>query len=300
MYHGVRLGMDSKKLWLEGMKDWNGALPERMTDDAQEEAFWREFIRTKTDATDDYAAGIRDELLRHVEPADNVLEIGPGWGNYTFAVAEKAASLTCLDSSRSVLDFLREETKRKGLRTARFIHAKWEEVRPREQFDVVFGVNCYYRMREIDRALIHMNDAAKRLAIVGLTSGPEKPHLWDIHRQLGCKVKFQRRDYIHLMNLLYEMGIDANCKMIELKRTYRYASEEQLVRDNLNAVLDEHYDRKAAERILYRFVTKQDGEYLYAHSFKAALLYWKPQPIDGLRKDDFISSGRISRHIRDW
>lgn len=206
-----------------------------------------------------------------------MLEIGPGWGNYTFAVAEKASTLTCVDSSRSVLDFLQEETKRKGLHNTRFIYAKWEEFVPREQFDVVFGINCYYRMQEIDQALINMNNAAKRWAIIGMTSGPEKPHLLEIHRQLGCKIKFQRRDYIYLTNMLYELGIDTNCKILELERTYRYDNKEQLVKDNLNAIMDTQYDRRAAEEILFQFVTEQDGGFLYTHKFKAALLYWKPE-----------------------
>lgn len=277
MYHGVRFNMDFKQLWIEGMRNWEGELPERMADDAKEEAFWETFIPRKNNTLDDYAADIRSELLRFIEPTDHVLEIGPGWGNYTFAAAEKAAELTCVDSSRSVLDYLQAETERKGLHHTNFIHAKWEAYEPAERYDVVFGINCYYRMQEIDRALLHMNNAAKRWAVIGLTSGPEKPHLWEIHRQLGHRVKFQRRDYIYLTNLLYELGIDVNCKILELERIYRYDSEEQLIKDNLGAILDVGYDRKAAEAILRQFVTEEDGRFLYPHRFKAALLYWKPE-----------------------
>lgn len=276
MYHGVRFDMNVKQLWQEGMKDWSGALPERMTDDSREEDFWQAFIQKKSDSLDDYAADLRAELLRFIEPTDHVLEIGPGWGNYTFSTAERASSLSCVDSSCSVLDFLQKATNRKGLDNTRFIHAKWEETVSEEQFDVVFGINCYYRMQEIDRALVNMNNASKRWAIIGLTSGPEKPHLIEIHRQLGCKMKFQRRDYIYLTQMLYELGIDVNCKIVDLERIYRYETEEQLVNDNLNAILDENYDRQAAEAILRQFVTEQDGNYLYSHRFKAALLYWKP------------------------
>lgn len=279
MFHGVRFNMDFKRLWMEGMKDWNGKLPERMIDDAKEEAFWQTYIPNKSSALDDYSADIRTELLRFIEPADHVLEIGPGWGNYTFAAANKASSLACVDSSRSVLDYLRKETRRKGLREPRLIHAKWEDRPPQETFDVVFGINCYYRMQEIDRALLHMNNAAKRWAIVGLTSGPEKPHLWEIHRRLGYKIKFQRRDYIYLTNLLYELGIDANCKILDLERTYRYESEEQMIKDNLGAILEPDYDRKAAEEILRQFVSERDGSFLYKHRFKGVLLYWRPERI---------------------
>lgn len=285
MYHGVRFDMNFKQLWNEGMKDWNGNLPERMIDDDKEEAFWQTYIPQKSNALDDYASSIRAELLRFLEPGDHVLEIGPGWGNYTFAAAEKASMLTCVDSSSSVLDYLQEETRRRGFHHTQFIRAKWEEYEPQDRYDVVFGINCYYRMQDIDRALLNMNNAAKRLAIVGLTSGPEKPHLLEIHRQLGYKVKFQRRDYIYLTNMLYELGIDVNCKIMELERVYRYNSEEQLIKSNLAAVLDAGYDRKAAEAILHQFVKEKDGSYFYPHRFKAALLYWQPERIEGLLRN---------------
>ncbi|WP_233354875.1 class I SAM-dependent methyltransferase [Paenibacillus sp. JZ16] len=269
--------MNFKQLWLEGMKDWNGNLPERMSDDAKEESFWEGFIPKKTDALDDYAADIRRELLQFIEPTDDVLEIGPGWGNYTFAAADKASSLVCVDSSRSVLNHLKKDTKRQGHQNIRFIHSKWEDSVPKKQFDVVFGINCYYRMQEIDRALLNMNNSSKRWAIIGLTTGPEKPHLWEIHQELGYKVKFQRRDYIYLTNLLYELGIDVNCKIVNLERIYRYENEEQLLKDNLGVILEANYDRKATEKILRQFVTEENGILLYKHRFKAALLYWRPE-----------------------
>lgn len=284
MYHGVRLNMDYKQLWMEGMKDWNGNLPERMTDDAVEEAFWERYVPKKTEMEkeDAYSSVIREELLRLIEPTDSVLEIGPGWGNYTFAAAEKAASFACVDSSRSVLAYLEEEIARRELGSARLIQAKWENFVPEETYDVVFGINCYYRMQEIDQALLRMNNAANKWAVIGLTSGPEKPHLLEIHRQLGCRVKFQRRDYIHLTNMLYELGIDANCRIMDLERTYRYESEEKLIQSNLDAILDTDYDRQAAEKILRQFVKEEDGAYLYTHRFKAVLLYWKPDQVFAL------------------
>ncbi|MFC4601870.1 class I SAM-dependent methyltransferase [Cohnella hongkongensis] len=276
MYHGVRLKADYKQLWVEGMKDWNGGLSERMTDDEKEEAFWQTFLQEKKGEPDAYSAGIREELLRYIAPGDDVLEIGPGWGNYTFSVAEKAAAMTCVDSSRSVLDFLQKEAAGKGLRPMEMIHAKWEQYTPGRQYDVVFGVNCFYRMEDIEQTLLHMNEAARKYAVIGWTSGPERPHLLDFHQELGVKVKFQRRDYIHLTNLLYELGIDTNCKILELERNYLYASKEELLRSCLKDIIDPSYDRKAAEDIVLRHVTIEDGVYSYKHRFKTALLHWKP------------------------
>lgn len=273
--------LNGKEQWLEGMKDWNGNMPERMTDDELEEAFWQAYVERRTASSsielDEYALPIRNALLGLLQPNDTVLEIGPGWGNYTFAAAHAAKRLDCVDSSRSVLDYLHREAGHQGLSNIGFVHAKWEEHRTDKMYDVVFGINCFYRMADIDQALIRMNDCAERLAVIGLTSGPEKPHYAEIRDRLGCRIKFQRRDYIHLMTILYELGIDADCRILELERTYWYDTEEKMLNANLGAIMDEDYDRPAAEAIVRRYVTRHDGKLAYHHRFKAALLTWKPE-----------------------
>ncbi|WP_159882133.1 class I SAM-dependent methyltransferase [Paenibacillus puerhi] len=285
MVQVARMRLNAKELWLEGMRDWNGKLPERMTDDGQEEAFWQGYVEGRGGeqpiALDEYAGPIREELVGLMNPDDTALEIGPGWGNYTFAAASAVKRLVCVDSSRSVLAYLEKEAGRQCLSNMEYIHAKWEEHQLRESYDVVFGVNCFYRMADIDEALIRINDSARRLAVLGLTGGPEKPHYTEIRERLGCRIKFQRRDYIHLLAMLYELGIDANCRMLELERIYWYDTEEELFKSNLRSILDEEYDRRTAEAILRRHVIEQDGRLAYPHRFKAALLYWKPERIIG-------------------
>lgn len=129
MYQGVRMGMNGKEQWLEGMKNWQGYLPQRMTDDVVEEAFWREHIRKHLirEQVAPHVKKIQTELFGFIEPGDHVLEIGPGMGTYSFDVAQKAARYTAVDSSQGMIDFLREEMERRGVAAATFVHAKWEE-----------------------------------------------------------------------------------------------------------------------------------------------------------------------------
>ncbi|MCI3927094.1 class I SAM-dependent methyltransferase [Paenibacillus sp. TRM 82003] len=264
------------------MKDWHNRLPERMSDDGLEERFWSGYIEEKRKRggpprPDRYAETILKELQALIPPGSSVLEIGPGWGNYTMDVARAASSYDCFDSSASILDYLREAAEALDLPRMRFIHGKWEEYEAEaDRYDVVFGMNCYYRMMDIDKALLNMNRTAKTLAVVGMTSGPEAPHLRDIARELGYRVKFTRRDYIHLMNVLYQLGIDANCRIVPLERTYTYDSEEQLFEDQLKKIMEPSFDRDAAKRIVSRYVQPIDGRPGFTHRFAAALLYWRP------------------------
>ncbi|WP_046173443.1 class I SAM-dependent methyltransferase [Domibacillus indicus] len=277
---GVSLGCDYIELWKERRKEWDGTLSSRMTNDKEEEDFWASFIekkkRTGGDPVNSYAHRIQEALFELLQPHDRVLEIGPGWGNYTFRTAAHVEQLTCVDSSESVIDFLRKETENRQLHNISFLCEKWEQLTVKQHYDAVFGINCFYRISDIGEAVMKMNRAASRIAIAGMTSGPEKPHYLDLYREQGYSIKFRRRDYIHLQNILYQLGIMANCKIIELPRVAAYPSYEALIQDNVSKILTRDYNRQKVEQALNRYVIEKDGQYEYPYTFHAALLYWKP------------------------
>ncbi|MGN4124716.1 class I SAM-dependent methyltransferase [Lysinibacillus sphaericus] len=272
------LAINYEALWQEGMKDWQGQMPERMVNDHLEEQFWSQSIaRKKTGQTDPYAARIFAEIKRSIQPEHSVLEIGPGWGNYTFPLADYVRELTCVDSSASILTYLQSCLQHKE--HVSYVHAKWEELGENDMqtHDIVIGVNCFYRMYEIKAALFHMNRLAKKRAIIGMTTGPIQPHYELLHTKYGYDIKFPRRDYIEFLNLLYEMDIYAECKVIPLKRVYEYDTYEQLVTTQSKKILNMDFNRAHIEESLAPFIEEKDGRYYYRHDFHAALVSWEPK-----------------------
>ncbi|MGG2106252.1 class I SAM-dependent methyltransferase [Lysinibacillus pakistanensis] len=272
------LAIDYEALWQEGMKDWHGQMPERMVDDQLEEQFWAQSItRKKTGQTDPYAAKIFQEIKKTIQPEDSVLEIGPGWGNYTFPLAENVRQLTCVDSSDSILSYLQNCMQEH--QHVSYIHAKWESLAENEvaAHDIVIGANCFYRMYEIKSALYQMNRLAKKRAIIGMTTGPIQPHYETLYKKYGYDIKFPRRDYIEFLNLLYEMDIYADCKIIPLERVYDYESYEQLVTTQSKKILNTTFDRAHVEESLKPFIEEKNGRYYYRHDFHAALVSWEPK-----------------------
>ncbi|MFJ7684525.1 class I SAM-dependent methyltransferase [Peribacillus butanolivorans] len=271
--------VDYVELWRQAMVDHKGNIPNRLKDDAAEEAFWSSRLEGKKQhKPDPYAQLVQQELRSLLNSDDHVLEIGPGWGNYTFAIAEEVRKLTCIDSSKSIIRFLESQANDKGLENMELIHNKWECEKQREKYDVVFGFNCYYRMNDIGETLLKMNEAASRLVIVGMTTGPEKPHYMDLDK-LGYKINLRRRDYIHILNALYQLGILANCKIVELKSKKIYSCYEEVIRDNTTKILDEHYSEQEVKTILDKYVVEKEGKFEYEYPFHAALMYWSPKGI---------------------
>lgn len=268
------LVIDFEKKWQEGMLDWNGNMPDRMVDDSLEEAFWSQSMKKKTHKqTDAYAKRIYESIKRYIPEGASCIEIGPGWGNYTFPLYEDVESLTLVDGSESVLAYLQQYFSAGD--PVQFIHGKWEEVNLNPH-DVVVGVNCFYRMYEMNQTLLKMNELATKRAIIGMTTGPIQPHYEVLDKRYGYDIKYPRRDYIEIINMLYQLGIYGDCEMIKLERTYRYDTLEELLRAQSQKILSATYDLAHVEESLKPYIELVNGEYLYRHTFYAAIISWEP------------------------
>ncbi|MEC1157381.1 class I SAM-dependent methyltransferase [Cytobacillus horneckiae] len=274
MMKGSPLQINFEKLWKEGMLDWHGNMPERMVNDELEEAFWAQSMRKKSyKQIDDYAKIIYEKIKQHIPQNASCIEIGPGWGNYTFPLSEDVQSLTLVDGSESVLSYLKQYFMNDA--HIQFVHSKWEEAQI-EPHDVVIGVNCFYRMYEMNAALKKMNMLAKKRAIIGLTTGPIQPHYIALEEQYGYDIKYPRRDYIAIVNMLYQLGIYADCEMLKLERVYRYETVEQLYEAQSKKVLSPQFEMTHVKASLESFITMEDGLFVYRHPFYAAIISWEP------------------------
>ena len=265
---------DFEKLWKEGMLDWHGRMPERMVDDELEEAFWMQSMKKKSyKQTDEYAKKIYEKMKPHIPEDSSCIEFGPGWGNYTFPLSQDVRSLTLVDGSKSVLAYLKQYFEEDVL--IQFVHSKWEEAQL-EPHDVVVGVNCFYRMYEMNDALKKMNRLAKKRAIIGLTTGPIQPHYVLLDERFGYDIKYPRRDYIMIVNMLYQLGIYADCEMIKLEREHRYDTWQQLIDTQSKKILSPRFEQAHVEASLKQFIVKEDGQYVYRYPFHAAIISWEP------------------------
>ncbi|WP_264737613.1 class I SAM-dependent methyltransferase [Cytobacillus firmus] len=268
------LQYDFEKLWKEGMLDWHGKMPERMVDDELEESFWMQSMKKKRyKQTDEYAKKIYEKMKPHIPEDSSCIEFGPGWGNYTFPLSRDVRSLTLVDGSKSVLAYLKQYFEEDA--PIHFVHSKWEEAQL-EPHDVVVGVNCFYRMYEMNEALKKMNRLAAKRAIIGLTTGPIQPHYVLLDEQFGYAIKYPRRDYIMIVNMLYQLGIYADCEMIKLEREHRYDTWQQLIDAGSKKILSPQFEQAHLEASLERFISKEDGQYVYRYPFHAAIISWEP------------------------
>ncbi|MEW9095849.1 MAG: class I SAM-dependent methyltransferase [Clostridiaceae bacterium] len=274
MYLGVNIPTDFNKLWYEGMKDEEGNFPSRAKEDSIEKSFWKDFIgKRKNYEEDKFIFPLKEEILKLVNKEDNVLEIGPGWGNYTFDIARKVEEISCIDISKDILEYIKKGCIEKELPKVKGIEGKFEDYSFQEKYDVVFGVNCYYRMRDIKEVIKKINNLSKRICIMGFTSGPDKPHYLELNNKFGYRINSPRRDYISIYNLLYSLNIYGNIKIVDLKKDYVYDSYNEALKDNTSNVLSK-YNIEEVKEILDKYLVYENDKVIYTHNFKGVLIYW--------------------------
>ena len=83
--------------------------------------------------------------------------------------------------------------------------------------------------------------------------------------QSGASVSWEWKDCIYFVNILYQMGIDADVKIFPFTKQLRYASKEELLARECGKLKAGHYDPKAAEEILLKHFQQNDqGEFTVA------------------------------------
>ena len=275
---------DYNRLWTEAITQPDGTYSARQTDDETEREFWKNFMKKKNGyRQDETAAPVMNAVKKILDgyDVDSILEIGPGWGNYTIELSRLCRSLTCVDISPDVLSYIGRIAKENGRPNITGLLSKWEDVKPERKYDVVFGYNCFYRIKDLEQCFRQMDLSARKLCMAGMGMGMMPPYYSEMKEKLGCRLLYGRKDMIYFINILYSMGIDADMKIIPLKKKFIYGSWDEALRGETSR-LDAPQEwiaekRPEIQEILSRyFRMREDGKLEYEYVFRGAVVSWEP------------------------
>ena len=202
-----------------------------------------------------------------------MVEIGPGWGNYTIPLAEKYERLTLVDVSPDNLAYLRSRTNSMG-RTVHTVCSPWEEAKVLKA-DLVFGYNCLYRVQEPELFLMKMHRTARKLCVIGMNRPPELPWLKDLE-DAGISLHYTRQGCEELLEIARELGIPPRLVNVPNVRTYRNESEAALLKRAEGFLLKPCDRRKLMALLLPRHRQEADGRLSCEYRFFSQLLVWEP------------------------
>lgn len=188
------------------------------------EDFWNGFSSwQEMQSYTGYPGGALKRILDSVDTETTVLDIGAGNGAFAVPLAKAAKQVTAVEPSSGQIGRLMENAAAAGANNITVLQSHWEDVHSDElgRHDVVIAAYCF-QMKDIRGALQKMHAAANRsLFLVYFADHDLAEPLRKIKEGLGTGP-----DYIYLLNVLYEMGLQANLEIIT--RDYEIPIDLQL------------------------------------------------------------------------
>ncbi len=250
-------------LWQETFKVGTEHKKERFKDDKVEIDFWKEYSKgfDKIPNLYEYAPHIFDRLLRLTGKNKKLLEFGCGTGKFTIPMAKYSKNIIGVDQSKEMLDILKEKIDKNNFHNISIMNSKIEDLEE-VKVNSIYCVNAFYRVQN-PRKLFEklMNFADEKIILVWTM---QRSIYDDILNSTDIKGIDRNQEYIFIINILYEMGIDPSMMM---ETAYKNIEVED-INKNLNELLD--YSKKY--HLNYNYLEDKFRENLFTKDEK---LYFK-------------------------
>ncbi len=269
-------------MWREeyGESQWRNKSSSKELWDSRAEKFNKSVSTPPNDAPGDRKDYVDNVLARmEVKPDWTVLDIGCGPGTLAIPLAKKAKSVTGLDVSSEMLKYLKMNAETNGLNNLKYINASWQDAFTSGQVkphDVVVASRSLMPLNMQD-TLASVNAIAGRAAYITYPV----VHLsfdWEAYKAIGRNRK-KNPPYIYMLNMLYQMGIQANLEILESRITMRYANIDEGMKDvqwrTDPLTADEQI--KLRQWLEDKFAGQQDRPLTYNGYSLWALIWWKKE-----------------------
>lgn len=224
---------------------------------------------------DDYPHELVSKIK--IKAEDTVLDIGCGNGVITIPLANKARSVTALDSSKKMLSILEEKAAAENSSNIKLINKCIEDVKADAigYHDVVVASRSLNGIADIKPELEKINKIAGKSVYITLWGVDNRKFESEMAELLG-RESYQHPDYTIVLNLLRDMGIKAKSEPMKSNTRNYYANmEDALDRikwriGNLNqeeeAIIKDHLEKNLTKN--------PDGSLSYRRNNSKWILIW--------------------------
>jgi SAM-dependent methyltransferase len=194
-----------------------------------EESYWSRYASTydKRRCAETSFKEELDLITSLLDASMSLLEIGAGTGAFTLPLASEVHQVTAVEPSPSMRRILKEKITRAGLANIQIIDEKWTEASI-EPADAVLASGCFYVFYDIGAALRKMIDNARRILILTTGDWGYWSPYQEAARVLDTAPPVIGPGFIHLYNVLYQLGICANVASLTRQRELIYDSFEHI------------------------------------------------------------------------
>lgn len=255
--------------------DWNQLWKEQVEKLPKKKDLWNSIAPQFNEwmDKDDYPAEFISKIK--IEPNDTVLDVGCGNGAITIPLAQKAKSVTALDSSTRMLEFLGKKAGHPS--NIQMINKGLEEVDAQEigYHDVVVASRSLNGIADIQAQLEKLDRIARKYVYITLWGVDNRKFENEMAELLG-RESHQNPEYILVYNILYEMGIQANVEFLKSNTRNHYSNmDEALDRIKWRIGDMDEGEKSIIKKHLERVLTRNsDGSLTYTRTNSKWVLIW--------------------------
>jgi SAM-dependent methyltransferase len=196
-----------------------------------------------------------------VTPQTSVLDVGAGTGRFVLALAPQTQQVIAVEPSGSMVDYLRQDAAEQGITNISYIPTTWQDA-PRDlSADIVICSHVLYPIRDIVPFLEKLQTATRHACFIYLRATPLDAVTAPLWRHFHGDERCLTPEYIHALDVLYEMRIYANVQVVKLPPSIRYPSREIAVEELLEQLIlpDDAQTRRKLRELLRTWLVERDG-----------------------------------------
>jgi FkbM family methyltransferase len=163
-------------------------------------------------------------LCEIVGSQTSILDVGAGTGRFSLALAPRVNHIIAVEPSEAMLDFLRQDAADKDLRNISFLQTTWQEAPDNLQADIILCSHVVYPIKDIEPFLSKLQKASLQTCYLYVRATHIDALTADLWRYFHYDERCMPPSYIHVLDVLYEMGIFANVEIVSLPSSLRYPS----------------------------------------------------------------------------
>jgi len=217
-----------------------------------------------------------NKLRSIVTPQTSVLDVGAGSGRFALALAPLVKQVIAVEPNTAMLEHLRQDAHALNLTNISYSQNTWQDAPDGLQADMVICSHVLYPIRDIVPFLAKLQHAARQRCYIYMRATPIDAltaHLWKHFH--GDERRFPP-NYIHALDVLFELGIYANVEVVWLPASLRYTSLEVAV-EELSELLIVPGDEKTREELrglLAGWLVERDGMLVPPPQETACAIIW--------------------------
>lgn len=219
-------GITPQSLWEDALRCRKPDMVNRTFNDNVEKKFWKSHsqVYDTLPSLYDYAPHIFEKLLGYIGKEKKLIEIGCGTGKFTLPMSSYARSIVAVDSSVHMLEKMREKLSIQKIQNIRIHHNIFEKA-TLPVSDALYAVNANYRMISLEENLLKMKSLVREKVVLVWTQS-RSPYDFFLNKEAPPGIE-RGQEYIHLIVMLYSMGIDPSLEIVPVIKPVAIQSLEK-------------------------------------------------------------------------